>query len=154
MAQITYADKTALNVNSSIADINKVNASDMNEIKSVVNDNADIVQGIIDAEVYSTSEIKTNNVWIDGKPIYRKVIEKTVAASSSWTSDLLSSYGITNFDYIYFANGSRRIQNNRYMKEINTQINMYIDISNNRIYFAPDEYSNVYKVVLEYTKTS
>ena len=39
MAQITYADKSAMNVNSSIPDINKVNASDMNEIKSVVNEN-------------------------------------------------------------------------------------------------------------------
>ena len=39
MAQITYADKTAMNVNSSVPDINKVNASDMNEIKSVVNGN-------------------------------------------------------------------------------------------------------------------
>ena len=37
MAQITYADKVALNENSAIADINKVNATDMNEIKSVVN---------------------------------------------------------------------------------------------------------------------
>ena len=172
MAQITYADKTALNVNSSIADINKVNASDMNEIKSVVNTNdsnigdlsslatdtktsiVSAINEIKNAEAYSTSEVKTNNVWIDNKPIYRKVIEKTVAASSSWTSELLSNYGITNFDYIYFANGSRRIQNNKYMKEINTQINMYIDVSNGRIYFAPDEYSNVYKVVLEYTKTS
>lgn len=40
MALITYNDKTALNVNPSIADINKVKASDMNEIKSVVNENA------------------------------------------------------------------------------------------------------------------
>lgn len=37
MALITYNDKVALNTNSGIADINKVNASDMNEIKSVVN---------------------------------------------------------------------------------------------------------------------
>lgn len=37
MAKITYTDKVALNENSSIADINKVNASDMNEIKTVVN---------------------------------------------------------------------------------------------------------------------
>ena len=35
--QITYADKVALNQNSNIPDNNKVNASDMNEIKSVVN---------------------------------------------------------------------------------------------------------------------
>lgn len=37
MAQITYTNKVALNENQEIADINKVNASDMNEIKSVVN---------------------------------------------------------------------------------------------------------------------
>lgn len=37
MAKITYTDKVALNENSSIADINKVKASDMNEIKTVVN---------------------------------------------------------------------------------------------------------------------
>lgn len=39
MAQITYTDKTALNINGDIADTNKVNASDMNEIKNVVNNN-------------------------------------------------------------------------------------------------------------------
>lgn len=39
MAKITYDDKVALNVNQSIADENKVNAADMNEIKTVVNNN-------------------------------------------------------------------------------------------------------------------
>lgn len=33
MSKITYENKVALNVNSDIADINKVNASDLNEIK-------------------------------------------------------------------------------------------------------------------------
>jgi hypothetical protein len=42
MAMINYADKVALNTNSTIADINKCNAADMNEIKSVVNENATI----------------------------------------------------------------------------------------------------------------
>jgi hypothetical protein len=35
--QITYNDKVALNENASVAAINKVQDSDMNEIKSVVN---------------------------------------------------------------------------------------------------------------------
>ena len=26
-------------------------------------------------DVYSTDEVKTNKVWIDGKPIYRKVVD-------------------------------------------------------------------------------
>ena len=40
MRTITYTNKSALNENASIADINKVKNTDMNEIKSVVNDNA------------------------------------------------------------------------------------------------------------------
>lgn len=38
MAQITYQDKVAININSDVPDINKVNAADMNEIKQVVNE--------------------------------------------------------------------------------------------------------------------
>ena len=41
MSKITYANKQALNENTSIADINKVKASDLNEIKAVVNQNDD-----------------------------------------------------------------------------------------------------------------
>lgn len=37
---ITYTDKVALNENPNVADINKVTDDDMNEIKSVVNNNA------------------------------------------------------------------------------------------------------------------
>lgn len=37
LQKITYADKVALQENATIADINKVNASDMNEIKTVFN---------------------------------------------------------------------------------------------------------------------
>ena len=40
MQSISYTNKSALNANSSIADINKCNATDMNEIKTVVNANA------------------------------------------------------------------------------------------------------------------
>jgi hypothetical protein len=40
--QITYSDKVDLNT-TSVADINKVNASDLNTIKSVVNNNASFI---------------------------------------------------------------------------------------------------------------
>lgn len=40
MNNITYTNKVAMNENASIPDINKVKADDMNEIKSVVNGNA------------------------------------------------------------------------------------------------------------------
>lgn len=92
MAQITYADKVALNTNSQIADINKTTASDMNEIKSVVNENdtnvgdlsdlntidkSSIVNSINEINnkgIYSTTE-QAVGTWIDGKTVYRKVID-------------------------------------------------------------------------------
>lgn len=40
MQSISYTNKSALNANAGIADINKCNATDMNEIKTVVNANA------------------------------------------------------------------------------------------------------------------
>ena len=46
MSEITYDDKIDLNVESTIANINKVTASDMNEIKSVVNENAETLDEI------------------------------------------------------------------------------------------------------------
>lgn len=66
---ITYEDKIALYENTDIANINKVTASDMNEIKNVVN-------GMIE------SGSNNNGSWIkysDGTMICYRKIEKTVA---------------------------------------------------------------------------
>ena len=43
MAKITYTDKVTMNENADIPAINKVKATDMNEIKSVINENDDNV---------------------------------------------------------------------------------------------------------------
>lgn len=53
MQTIGYTNKTALNVNSGISDVNKCNASDMNSIKSVVNANA--------SECGNASSLNTSN---------------------------------------------------------------------------------------------
>ena len=49
------------------------------------------------ADIYSTNETKTNKVWIDGRPIYRKVIEAATSTNidtTSWGIDTpLSCYG-------------------------------------------------------------
>lgn len=64
MAKITFEDKVALNPQPSIDNVNKCTSGDMNEIKTCVNDNC----------TYSTNEICIGE-WIDGKPLYRKVID-------------------------------------------------------------------------------
>lgn len=70
MAKITYENKVALNVNSDIADVNKCNATDLNEIKEVVNTNDD---NDISKGTYSTNETRIGT-WM-GKPLYRKSIK-------------------------------------------------------------------------------
>lgn len=67
--KITFTDKQQLNANAGISAINKCQAVDMNEIKSVVNNNAD---ELTNAFKYSTTE-SVVGTWIDDKPIYRKV---------------------------------------------------------------------------------
>lgn len=80
MSKITYADKVTLNENPNVADINKVRASDMNEIKNVVNANDD--------KFNYTQEEQRIGTWIDGKPIYRKVYVVTstnmITTGISW----------------------------------------------------------------------
>lgn len=69
MAKITYEDKVALIENPDIPDINKVKSTDMNEIKSVVNENDDkfLTNGLnISNEVdedYDVNFIKGNNIY-------------------------------------------------------------------------------------------
>lgn len=47
--------------------------------------------------VYSTSEIDTGRVWIDGRPIYRKVVRGTVNMTGNSTSRLAHGIqGLTN----------------------------------------------------------
>lgn len=92
MAKIQFEDKVALNENSNIPDVNKCKATDMNEIKSVVNGNDDLVGNlrtlnttdkssivgaineVYQSNVYSTDETVVGK-WIDGKNLYRKIYQ-------------------------------------------------------------------------------
>lgn len=98
MAKINYSNKVTLNEQPSISEENKVTANNMNEIKTVVNTNADTVQEIINGEVYSTNEVKTNKVWINNKPIYRTVV--AVNFGNSGTTQITTAHNIVNIDEI------------------------------------------------------
>ena len=105
---IQYQNKVALNTNPEIADINKVTDNDMNEIKSVVNNNATEtstnstnIANIIYADVYSTTEVKTISVWIDGKPIYRRVISFGALPNKATKTQDVSSWNIDRLIYLY-----------------------------------------------------
>lgn len=47
------------------------------------------------SDSYSTSEVKTNKRWIDGKPIYRKVFQLDITATDTWLTapnSIISNY--------------------------------------------------------------
>jgi hypothetical protein len=128
MAKITWTNKTTLNPQPSIARENKVIDDDMNEIKQVVNTNDDnvgdltnldttdkssivnAINEVLDGDVYSTTEVKTNKVWIDSKPIYRKVIQAT---SPSSTNNWVKISEISNLDTIIDLHGWLLASNGR-----------------------------------------
>lgn len=60
MAKITYEDKVALNENADIANINKVTAGDMNEIKQVVNSLANLFFPIKKVVIFNDNDDHSN----------------------------------------------------------------------------------------------
>ena len=101
MSKIGFTDKVALNENASIPDVNKCKASDMNEIKRVVNENDDNVGNLtnlvtpnknnIVGAINSVVEsgVNDNGSWIkfaDGTMICRFTQIINVAVTSAWGS--------------------------------------------------------------------
>lgn len=60
MGTITYENKVAINENTSVADVNKVKATDMNEIKNAVNDNNSKIVGLKGTIVWTNSNPTSN----------------------------------------------------------------------------------------------
>lgn len=177
---ITYGNKNYLNQNADIPATNKVQDTDMNEIKSVVNNNAtetsnnttnignlsnlatenktSIVNSINElknAEIYSTEEVKTNKIWINGKPIYRKVFNRGNNISSF-------NHNIANVDLIWIdsTHSIRKHQSGNVFNLIggtnDSSIKLGIYVNNTEVNInnvgalSPSE---IY-ITLEYTKTT
>ena len=152
MSKITYSNKVTLNPQTSIADINKVTADDMNEIKTVVNTNDDNTTAnstaITNLGNYSTTEVNTGKKWFDGKDIYRKVFQYTSASNTSWT--LLDD---NSYDYIIDVNGE--VFSTEHYIGITKYLNFYR--LNCKLYYQnASSFSQGKQVTfwIEYTKTS
>lgn len=67
MALITYQDKVAVNINPDVPDINKVNASDMNEIKNSVNSlEKNIMTAVLSNDIECSTSSNTQNISLVG----------------------------------------------------------------------------------------
>lgn len=111
--------------------------------------------------LYSTSEVKTNKIWIDGQPIYRKVFTGTMPSATVSTEvidignisfkeiwiDISASFIVQSqseslpLNFYYTDNDYSRFWINKSVKKV--KVRTGIDMS-----------SYLYVVVLEYTKST
>lgn len=111
-----------------------------------------------DYNVFSTDE-KQIGVWIDNKPIYRKIYEKQVSANSTDNSIYLMT--ALNYDTIWINQGKSFCQ---YGANTSSGINWYNGTSDyGLVYINPSGNLNIknnsgnsrtYYITLEYTKSS
>lgn len=163
MSKITYTNKVAINENADIPNVNKVTDDDMNEIKTVVNNNDDelttINTNLTNLITYSTTETVVGT-WIDGKTIYRKVIQYN--KTSNGQVDLsLSSYGITNIENIWLNQNSFIKTNGNEWKAVNTyESDSYFTFctfpsANSFRLSSNSSYARgLWNLIIEYTKTT
>lgn len=99
-------------------------------------------------DVYSTEEVKTNKVWIDGKPIYRKVSNVLISNKSNWTSLI----NIPNLDKLTNVYGfCKNVTVPRYESP-----NYYVQFlfENDYLKYMANGTSGSASIVTEYTKTT
>lgn len=119
--QITYGDKADLIVDTTIDDMFKVSASDMNEIKSVVNANAQEMDDN-NAEVQDDIAVINNNITdlnnnkLDADAVKNEASTETDEVySSDYLNDKLVSVGAeapTNGEIVWFAKGKNLFNKN------------------------------------------
>ena len=154
--KLTYANKVAINENAEISDINKVTDNDMNEIKTVVNNNDDELittnANITNITTYSTDEIVVGT-WL-GKPLYRKIINMTLPGSavSSWTIVTGSPTDISVLVKVY---GSASNNAPLPFYESTSYYIIFSCVGESRLKYKMAGYTNTnIRMAIEYTKTS
>ena len=106
-------------------------------------------------DIYSTNEVKTNKIWIDGKPIYRKVFS---IGSVSTSLDTIIDTGITTLNILVDVSGSFKRDGYDYLRyDISSKYwgEVSFNANNGKLSLRSDtiNYDSGY-IVLEYTKTN
>lgn len=107
-------------------------------------------------DVYSTNEVKTNKVWIDGKPIYRKVfsnISITTGTGKYFATGLTNVNIIKLEGILNYSSASQYITIPSYYSST-IYITANYHYGQNRIFYDSGTFSGTAIFILEYTKTT
>lgn len=94
-------------------------------------------------QIYSTDEVLTGGVWIDGSPIYRKVYVGTTNASGATQISVPEGY------FKQIVNATIIIEEGPNLQYV---INPKIEYDTNVINFTNSEDACPFNLILEYTK--
>ena len=138
-------------------DIQLKTSTPISTLEGRISDNANNIQNIINGEKYLTTEVNTGKTWIDGKPIYRRIYQKTSTAATEnididdWNVDFVCLfvpllYDSTNrqFDTNYYVNS------NDYLRALTRLYNNKFTITVQR----GNANSRILTIIMEYTKTT
>lgn len=156
VSTITYTNKVALNENASVADINKVKAEDMNEIKSVVNNNASETnantQDLTNLKTYSSAE-KIVGVYISANNVEHTLYEKTFTGSANTNTNIATNwtYPIIDASVVVSKDGTGDYVCGYASASINCGIYGSFTTGNMKIYHGLSGSAN-YRVTVKYIK--
>ena len=149
------------NINNTLNNLPETNQSDGILTGSVIGYNgATIPEGYEEVpnpnlEIYSLQEVRTNKVWLDGKPVYQKVISFTTSSNIKYyieteLTDIDTLINISGVASGQPINYYLKLGNNEYF--ISTQFNIP---TKKIIHVCSSDYANqpAY-AILEYTKTT
>jgi hypothetical protein len=117
--------------------------------KVVYGDDPEVIDEIIDPESYYTSETKTGGTWINGKPIYRKVIQYNVSGSN-W----INIGTISNLRDLVKVYGSLKRSSGVWTDSPRATIQIYIDTSGGINWKDSEGNTGTVYQIFEYTKTT
>lgn len=139
LQKITYADKVALQENATIADVNKVNASDMNEIKTVFNAMVDAF-GTLPKVINNLTSTSTTDALsaYQGKLLLDRLVtletvgkikefKKTVSvsAANTWYDTGITGSDLETGTYIMEAYTNSSGVNNQYQERLSGIVAWY-----------------------------
>lgn len=103
-------------------------------------------------DIYSTTEVKTNKVWIDGKPIYRKVYNVSITSDSHLIDTMSYVDTVTSLEGMVIASNNLYLPYNS-STVYNTPVFNY---GNKNLTWSSSNYAVVSSitVIIEYTKTT
>jgi hypothetical protein len=156
----TTANNASQTASSALNTANTANGkadTNANAITSINTAISDLNDKVDESGTYSTTETKIGT-WIDGKPIYRKVIEYTMPSTVGNYPTV--DTGILNVENMFITIERQYGANNSQYVSAITGYNGYFEKSNGIITFnrtntdATKAEAGKYNIILEYTKTT